>query len=96
MFRGTGESEMDDRHFGVGSTIEKKYLVVKTGVDCHGPYVGLLDLRTFVVGSKSVCVEDIHYLSKNEFEKVLALIKDEPYTNWCTSDFEVQVKGMKP
>ncbi len=90
MFRGTGNSEMNAKHVGVGSIIKggpgEHWLIVRTG-DHH---INVINLSNFtLISAVSKVVEDVHFLSKGEVEEALNPI------GYTFSDFEIDCKGLK-
>jgi hypothetical protein len=95
MFRGKTCEKMNLEFFGVGSTIEKKYVVVNHGPDCQSENVGILNLTTMKMLKGTARVEDVNHISKAEFVKILGLITELPYKEWAVSDFTACAHGIK-
>ena len=87
MFRGTGNSEMNVKHMGIGSKLnaESDLLIVQVE---HNT-VNLLHMQTFnLVGTETV-VEDVHHISQDELRNCISKF------GYCFSDFSFDPKGMK-
>jgi len=90
MFRGSGITEMNEKHVGVGSIIKggpgERWLFVRTG----DKYINVINLSNFtLISAVSVAVEDVHFISKGEAEAALSPI------GYTFSDFEIDCKGLK-
>jgi len=98
MFRGSGITEMNEKHVGVGSIIKggpgERWLFVRTG----DKYINVINLSNFtLISAVSVAVEDVHFISKEEAEAALSPIGEAALSpiGYTFSDFEFDCKGLK-
>ena len=95
MFKDIKLTEMDLRHFGVGSTFgtidSKEYLVVG-----HGPnQVHVIDLKTMncISLGKNIRIADLNFFTSDEARKVVEVAGD--LLHYTFTDFTLNPIGLK-
>lgn len=86
MFKESNNSGMCKTKFGVGSTIENRLVVMLPDGS-----VTTINLKTFVVHSKSIEVKDIDWFTYREFARLGQTFEPQ----WTDSDFQGQALGLK-
>ncbi len=93
MFRNKTVSNMLAANFGAGSIIDTEdnsndvWLVVCDGLE----HLKLLNLKTMILSSNSVKVEDPYHITSEEASK----LTDLTGRHWTLSDFTCIPKGLK-
>lgn len=87
IFRGVGDTKMDNDHLGVGSTLfyERAYLIFAIN-DCS---INIIDLTDFKICGNDTHVEDIHFISHKEIRDCCSPLQ------LSDSDFDYNAKGLK-
>ena len=91
-FREKTKSDLQPEHCSVGTIIKsldnKRYVIVSHNLVS----VTFMNLKTFEIHNKSVTVEDIHLLSKDELRSLVGLLPEKDH---AFSDYEFNYIGLK-